>query len=533
MNLFLRAHKFVIALFVALFFLSLYFSKDIQIIYDFESLFPQGDPDLEFYNDFKTQFEPDDNNYIIGIEEKNGFFKQEKLKAFQQLQDSLIAHPLILEGISPTSIKLPVKSPFGYLTVPSIHINEPERYEQDSIKMMQDPLLNGRLVAQEGKSFLMILKTIYPISQDSAEILHDFVVETLEKSPFENYHTIGRATIQTEFVRFQLREMLLYTSLALVIVLIVLWLVFRKPVPVIISVLIVGVALVIFLGSLGYFGIRMDFISALFPILMLIVGMSDVIHILSKYIDELKLGMQKELALKKTISEIGMATFLTSVTTSIGFLSLLSSKIEPIRHFGLTAAYGVFLAYIVSILLLPAALMLFDSKAIISKKNILGKLDPLLNAIHKQCKSGGTKIMGAALVLILVFIYGTSNINPQGKLKNDLPQDQKITFDYEYFEEIFGGFRPFEIALMPKEGYSFRDIEVLNEVEKLEEHLRKDTTFHSIFSPNDIFRGIQRARKSNKIEAYEIPENQKALDISLRELEKAPENSFNRILTND
>lgn len=507
--------------------------KDIQIVYEFESLFPKGDPDLEFYTQFKEQFEPDDNTYIVGIVEQDGFFEEDKLKAFKALEDSLKRHPSILEGISPVSFELPVKSPFGFVTVPAIHIDEPERYHNDSLKMMQDPLLNGRLVSSDGKGFLMLLKTIDPISQDQAENLHDFVQEKLEKSQFKKFHTMGRAPIQTEFVRFQLKEMFVYTLAALLIVIVVLWLVFRKPVPVALAVLTVGLALVIFLGSIGFFGIKLDFISALFPILMLIVGMSDVIHILSKYLEELEKGFQKELALKTTIREIGMATFLTSATTAIGFLSLLSSKIVPIQHFGLTAAYGVLLAYVLSILFVPASLMLFDGKSLLSNKNILNRLEPFLEKIHQQCQKGSLKIIGATVVFTLVFIFGTSQINPQGKLKNDLPQDQKITYDYEYFESVFGGFRPFEIALMPKEGYSFKDIEVVNEVAKLEAHLIADTIYHSMFSPNDIYRGIGRARSSNKFERFEVPKDQNELNQFLKDLKKAPGNTFNSILSED
>lgn len=531
MNIILTAHKFFIAFILLIFVCCLYFIKDTQVVYDFESLFPKGDPDLEFYSNFKKDFEPDDNLYIIAIEEDRGFFTEKKLSAFRELEDSVRLFSLVEESVSPLSTQFPVKSPFGYLSVPAVHYESPSRYTEDSLKMMKDPLLVNRLVSPDGKSFLLLLKTIYPINQDQAEKLHDKVISLLRKSPFKKYHTAGRATIQTEFVRFQLREMFLYTSLALILVIVVLSLIFRRIVPVFLAVLTVGIALVIFLGSVAFFEIKLDFISALFPILMLIVGMSDVIHLLSKYIEELQRGIHKKTALENTIREIGVATFLTSLTTAIGFMALLSSRIEPIRHFGLTAAYGVFLAYIITVVFVPASLMLFKPERVISKNNFLDKFDPLLKKIYLHSKSGRYKIALSAIILTILFIWGSSKIDPQGRLKNDLPANQKVTYDYEFFEENFGGFRPFELALMPVDGYSFRDIAVLEEVNKLEHYLKESGLFHSMFSPNDVFRSIQRSLGSNRLNAYKLPEDQADLNKGIKELEKIPGKPFNRLLS--
>jgi len=79
---------------------------------------------------------------------------------------------------------------------------------------------------------------------------------------------------------------------------------------------------------------------------MIIVGTSDVVHIMSKYIDELRKGLPRKEAITITIKEIGLATLLTSITTAIGFASLLSSRIVPIKDFGINAAVGVIVAYI-------------------------------------------------------------------------------------------------------------------------------------------------------------------------------------------
>ena len=65
---------------------------------------------------------------------------------------------------------------------------------------------------------------------------------------------------------------------------------------------------------------------------------------MSKYIDELKKGFSKKDALRVAIKEIGLATFLTSVTTAIGFAALSTSKVIPIKDFGWNVASCSFLS---------------------------------------------------------------------------------------------------------------------------------------------------------------------------------------------
>ena len=58
------------------------------------------------------------------------------------------------------------------------------------------------------------------------------------------------------------------------------------------------------------------------------------------------------------LQDVGFATFLTSVTTAIGFLTLLSSPHTSNQEFGILAAAGVLLAYLVTLLFAAPMMML-------------------------------------------------------------------------------------------------------------------------------------------------------------------------------
>ena len=107
---------------------------------------------------------------------------------------------------------------------------------------------------------------------------------------FENYHFLGAANFQKEMAEMQQREIIVSTIIsALLVALVMLW-IFRKVPGVLISLISIGAGLILFFGLLGALGRPLNAMAALYPVLMVIVGTSDVVHIMSKYIDELKKG---------------------------------------------------------------------------------------------------------------------------------------------------------------------------------------------------------------------------------------------------
>src|SRR5690606_5829548 len=113
------------------------------------------------------------------------------------------------------------------------------------------------------------------------------------------------------------------------------------------------VALIVLTG--GYFEVMSGTIA---PIL-LCVGVADSIHLLAKYQDGRLNGLSPGSALRDTIIILGGATLLTSITTSIGFVSLLTSSVIPMKRFGIYTAAGVMIAFFVTVFVLPSILPYF------------------------------------------------------------------------------------------------------------------------------------------------------------------------------
>ena len=113
-------------------------------------------------------------------------------------------------------------------------------------------------------------------------------------------------------------------------------------------------------GWLGIDLISRSQFSNLLPILVLALGIDDSLHALHRYKEERKNGRTSEEAGVITVSRVGRAILLTSLTTMSAFAANLFSDVAALRSFGIEAALGVFAALVLTGIWAPLIRVSFD-----------------------------------------------------------------------------------------------------------------------------------------------------------------------------
>ncbi len=526
--------RFIIFLtFALLSSLSVFFAFKLRFSFDFEQFFPEGDPDLEFFQDFISHFEADDNFLLIGIRRDSGVFGKTFLEQFHELSLKSADLPHVLQVQSLTKFSYPVKTPFGITTIPAIHRSDSSRYAADRQRILKDERLVYNLIDAEAKTLVIYLKTASGLQLDPARELMQALDSLMGGFAFEQYHYLGRPYFQRELVKMQQREISISALISGLLVSLILLLIFRRFWGVTVAIVSIAMGMLLFIGFLGASGRPLNAMAALYPVLMIIVGTSDVIHIMSKYVDELKKGTPKQTAIWVTIKEIGMATFLTSATTAIGFATLLTSRVTPIRDFGINAAIGVMIAYLTVLFFTTGLLSYFDKDQIIrlqAKGNFWETQLDKINTFTKQ-KSG---IIGwGSLLVLLICGWGISNITTNYNILTNMPRGEKITDDFHFFERYLTGFRPMDIAVFTKNGKRTDDLEVLREIDKVERYLHQYPFVQAIGSVTAVYKSIHQMNNSNRPDAYQLPESDTLLEQYRQLARKIPQLSLNVLQSED
>ena len=531
-ELFYKQRKLLIALFALICIGSAVLLPRLVFNFNFEQFFPKGDPDLEFFQDFVKEFETDDNFLLIAVENAPSVFDTTFLRQLQKFTKACRTElPYLKRTESIVDLKYPIMTPFGPTGLPAIHFDE-EKLVQDSIRIMNDPRMVYNLINASASSTVVILTMEDNVQLEASKEIMSVIHQLTDTYGLDKTHILGRAYFQAELSQLQFKEILLSTLISGFLVSIIMILLFRRVATILIALGSIGIGLMIFMGILSLTGRELTIMSALYPVLMLIVGTSDVVHIMTKYLDELRNGLSRKLALRITIKEIGLATLLTSLTTAVGFATLLTSRVIPIRDFGINSAMGVIIAYVVVIGFTCPLMSFFPKDKLLRAGQSQDKWAGLLDWAYRFSITGRKYITYSFFILLGIFAIGISKVHTNYDLTTNLPRGADITNDFLYFEDEYAGFRPLELAGTLGEGYDIYDYEVQKNISMTEDHLRSLPEIQTTFSLATVIKSINQMLKNANQNAYIFPE-EKDYQRAYKLMKRMPDASVAALISKD
>ncbi|WP_109830726.1 efflux RND transporter permease subunit [Reichenbachiella versicolor] len=472
--------------------------------YEFEKFFPIGDPDLVFYEKFKKTFGADDDYIMVGIESENGLFNT----AFLTKLDSAISGLKTINGTksvtSPTNLKKPIKTPLGYIQIPYLHSLGNKVIKSDSVKLLKEPIIRDSYFSDDMKTIKIIVTHFQFPSKKFSDKYVSSIDSTLSHYDFKTVRKVGKAiaqhafidAIKADFTRFLIGVIILITILMTIFI--------RSTKLVIVALSISLLSVMATMSIMVMTGKKIDILSSLIPSILLVVSMSDIIHLFSHIRKELSHTANYKVAIGIAVKEIGWATFLTSITTAIGFITLINIRVIPIIDLGKYAAAGIFTAFIITYLLFPAVILLTKPKFPM-RKNHLAIIKSLTWTIRIVFKKRGIVFLTSIGAFVLI-IFGISKIEINDYLIDDIPDANEVKTNFQYFDNHFGGSKPFTLSIqLTDSSQKIYSKEVISEINKLENIV--DTVLNAglLVSPASYIKGAHQSIKGGNPDHFQIP----------------------------
>lgn len=508
----------------------------VKFDYDFEKFFPEDDPDTEYFNEFRKKFETDNDFVLIGLVNKKGIYQRDFLQKADSLTRQAGRIKNITQALSITNFEEPVYVDFtgSFILKRAVHPETDTLMKVDSARIANSKFLINTLVSKDGKAISIFLKTTPYLSKAGSDSLAKDIRKLISGYDFDEIHVAGRSTGQSYYVKLMQGELFFFVITSFVLVVVFLYLSFKSWWGVLFPVLVVIFSVIWTIGVMAVQGEGISLVQTVLPTILFVVGMSDSVHILSKYIEELRSGKEKMQALKVSFKEVAMATFLTSFTTAVGFVTLIFVPIEPVREFGLYTSLGIVFAYILSFTLLPAILILMPKPKISEKKEKETLWPSLLQGLFLWLIRKRVSVLYGFSVLLVLSGLACTQLKFNNYLLEDLRDSDPTKQDFVFFEKHFAGVRPFELGLEIKKKKDGLSLDVLKEVEKIESYLEKKYGMGYIFSPVTLIKNLNKALHTGSEKYYRLPESQKELDKILKKLKKYDSKKIlNTVITQD
>lgn len=491
--------------------LSIFFGSQLPKLsfnYVFEDFFPVDDPDLEVYNHFAGKFENDNDYILIGISTSNGIFKKNFLSQVNALVNELESNKYVTNVFSLTHFKQPVISSAGLFNIPIVHADNDSLLVKDSIRLYNQPEIKKRFVSIDGSSILIQIRHTQFNDKPTADKFVSDVIELVENHDFEKHYFAGKLYAQGIFISKIQTELLVFLSASIALVILFLTIAYRNWWGILVPLIIVMFATIWILGIIVITGKQLDLLMVLLPTIMFVVGMSDVIHLMSKYIENLRRGESKKTAISTALKEVGLATLLTSLTTSIGFLTLLTASIAPIQEFGIYTASGVLIAFLITFLLLPACWTLVSKPGITQNNEIRSTWTVALAASFRWILNHKTSLVIGYVLITMLSAYGISKIVINTYLIEDLPKEDPLKQSFQFFDDQFGGSRPFEAIITVKKPYNLFSPQLIQSIDRIEHHLKDSLEISGLISSNTLLKSLNQATHGGDYHHYKLPEVQ-------------------------
>ncbi|UAA37169.1 MMPL family transporter [Paraneptunicella aestuarii] len=364
------------------------------------------------------------------------------------------------------------------------------------------------------------------------------VINNPEYTDYLEFHPTGLSATMAYLNDVILKQMGLVLFGSLLLILVVLWVLFHSSSAVIWSMLIVVMSFMLTLGLVGWSGAVMTIMINIIVFLIMTVGIANAIHILSGYLFFREKGEDHQQALRLVLKKSGLACFLTSLTTAIGLLSLTFTPIVPIQNFGIFAAVGVFLTFLMTVFMLP---LMLDIWAPVSKKKQIQefqrphRLQRLLQDIEHLGYSYPKQIVAIFGVITVVLVMGIPKIKVDSNVVEILPHDSSVRKNVAIVDNNMAGSNVMDILFETGVSDAFKDPRLLNRMDELQQYIKathgdmvgKTTSLVNV--SKDAFKSLH----DNDDNYYLIPQEQGVLAQTLFMFNNANAADRRQLVTDD
>ncbi len=418
----------------------------LKVDTDPENMLPDSESARIFHNEMKQKMDLHDlvGVGIINSEHKAGVFNRETLAKIHSLAEfsktlswenaeGTREGTIASEIMAPSTIDHIAQRAPGTVTLDWLMPKVPETAEEIEAlreKVNQLSYVQGILFSEDGQAVAMTL----PITnKDASSRIYSELQEEIKRMEGngDRFHIAGLPVAEDVFGIEMFKQMVIAAPAAMLLIFLLMLAFFKKTVLIVSPLLVALVSVIISMGLLVVTGHTIHIMSSMIPIFIMPIAVLDAVHILSDFFDVYQWKNNRKEALISVMDHLFTPMLFTSVTTAVGFASLVLTPIPPVRVFGSFVAIGVLMAWLWTILFIPAYIMLLPAKTLegFGRKPSENRGLPVLDRFLSLCRNlsyrhAGKVIIGFG-VLVLLSVWGITKIyindNPTRWFQTDHP----------------------------------------------------------------------------------------------------------------
>lgn len=468
---------------------------------------------------------------LIAIENKDGIFNPqtmqkiqeitEKLQVMEAFDDSDVMSLYTADNIIGTDEGMDVRpffteAPLTKSSCDSLHT-----------LVKSNDMVQGRLISEDGT--VALINAGMNDDQFSDELYQEII--NLSKQFEDENHRIfiaGRPIVEGTLGMLGPEDMKRMVPLVLIVIVLVLYILLKSFRATLATLITVSVSTIWAFGMMAFTGVPIYSVSTMIPVMLIAIGVAYGIYFYNNlnHFYASHPNATREEAVKHTFAILWKPLFMAAFTTIIGFFSLLTSEVYPIKYFGVFSAFGIFVAFLLVLFMLPSFVYLFGSK---QKKQLpVGEVKTytLMNNVTDRILNNKKKIYFISIIVFIVALIGVSKVWINSSFLDKFESNSMIVQTDSFINKKFGGTSTLNVVLESKNTDAFKQPQVLRLMDQMQIDAEKLPKVGNSFSLSDYLKRMNKVMNGDRDNYYRIPENSDlvAQYLLLYEMSGDPEN---------
>jgi len=358
-------------------------------------------------------------------------------------------------------------------------------------------------------------------------------------SPDFSIAMAGEPVVMDVYNRAMEIDIVKVVLLSLLTIAVFLAILFRRVSGVLLPELVIIFALLSTGGMLALFQVTIKLTTVVLPGFLLAVSVGYSVHILSVFYVQYKNGNTKKAAIIDAVGHSGFAVLLTALTTAASLFSFAFAELTAIADLGFFGAAGVLLAFVYTILMLPACIALFPIRRKIDsgERKKSAAMDRALLFFSRFSTRHPRKVVAGALFLFAMSIYYTCQVSYSHNVLNWINEKEKITADVPYIDTHLNGTIILEAILDTGMADGLKAPLFLNQLQAFKQKIMAYADAHlsvgKVYAIDDIIMEVNQSLNGNDPKYHAVPQTRAAVSQELLLFENSGSDDLERFTDRD
>ncbi len=500
---------------------------------DLDKYMPQDHPAFVYSDQAEAWFNIKDG-ILIAIENPEGIYNTGTLDKIREITKALQQMPAIQsEDVTSLFTADNIVGTEDGLDVKSFYKRSPESNEElDDLRQQvrSNEMVQGRIISED-ETVALIVASIAD-SVFSMTFYNEILAFAESYEGPENIYIAGVPIVEGTMAYLGPKDMKTMVPIVILVIIIVLYAVLRSFRHTLATLGVVILSTVWAFGLMAVLGVSIYAVTIMIPVMLIAIGVADGIHLYSHlqlFLDEHPDASIKD-ALWDMFKNMWKPVIMTSVTTAVGFISLLTSEVYPIKYFGLFAAFGVMMAMVFSLFLIPAFGFAFGISRKKPSQRKSKKTTTFLERMSQRFALGTLRykalVIGITVFLLFFSVIGIQRVWINSSFLANFEKDSDIVLTDAFVNKHFGGTSSINVVLESEEENAMIRPEVEKMIDLMQDEIESLPLVGNSFSISDYIRRMNKVMHADDPAFDVIPDEQDMIAqyLLLYEMSGDPEN---------